>query len=62
VSPPAYDQVTVDDEVAIEVKEIYDANPGLWPSRRALYHDLLRRGLLNLRTQLRGVNRVSNNP
>jgi hypothetical protein len=55
---PVYDQLSVDIEVAAQVKEILASNPGMWSSRRDLYHDILRRGLLNLRTQLRGANRA----
>jgi hypothetical protein len=43
-----YDTLKVDPGLAARVMKVMATNPDLWPSRRALYSDLIRRGLLSL--------------
>jgi hypothetical protein len=54
-----YDTLKVDPGLAARVAKVMEANPGLWPSRRALYSDLIRRGLLSLE---RAIGPVSSPP
>lgn len=45
---PKYFSVDVDPGIAGRIEQLYQTNRWAWPSKRALYHDLLRRGLLVL--------------
>jgi len=45
---PQYFSVDVDPGIANRIEKLYEANSWAWSSKRALYHDLIRRGLVAL--------------